>query len=225
VSGGPDVGLVFGIAEETMDMQLLGDIPPGQARRDLWKTAVDALKPHLVDAGYTDVVGRDADAPDVAMAARLRALEQEPDFARPLAIQMEALLWLHGASPGTGDRGIAPMLDRMIGLEREHWKKVTEGLNAVALDRGVAQVTAVQGVEGRGRAIALVKQDSAYFGERPPETAAAVVRELAKLYGENIQLNENGEGPSSGGRERLGALGPDLIGEHHVGAIADHHLI
>jgi len=225
LSADPDVALVFGIAEETMDMQLLGDIPPGPARRDLWKMAVDALKPHLVKAGYTDVVGRDADAPDAAMAARLRTLEQEPDFARPLAIQLEALLWLHGASPGTGDRGIAPMLDRIIGLEREHWKKVTEGLNAAALDRGVAQVTAVQGVEGQERAIALVKEDSAYFGERTTETAAAVVRELAKLYGENIQLYDNPERPSSGGRERLGALEPDLIGEHHVAAIADPDLI
>ena len=117
---------------------------------------------------------------------------QEPDFARPLAIQMEALLWLHGASPGTGERGIAPMIDRMVDLERKHWKKVTEGFNAT-LDRGVAQVTAVRGVEGRERAIVLVKEDSASFGPRTKQTAAAVVRELAKLYGENIQ-----EGPSSG---------------------------
>ena len=143
--------------------------------------------------GTITVAGRDRAAPDAAMAARLRTLEQEPDFARPLAIQMEALLWLRGASPGTGERGIAPMLDRMVDLEREHWKKVTEGVNAATLDRGVAQVTAVQGVEGRERAIALVKEDSAYFGPRTTETAAAVVRELAKLYGENIQ-----EGPSSG---------------------------
>src|SRR5262249_10819185 len=155
-------------------------------------------------------------APDAAMAARLRTLEHEPDFARPLAIQMEALLWLHGASPGTGDRGIFPMLDRIIDLEREHWKKVTEGINLTALNRGVAQVTAVQGIDGREQAIALVKEDSAYFGERTLEAAAAIVRELAKLYGENIQLNENWEGPSSGGSERLGALEPDLIGEHHV---------
>jgi hypothetical protein len=154
------------------------------------------------------------------MVARLRTLEQESDFARPLAIQMEALLWLRGASPGTGERGIAPMLDRLVDLEREHWKKVTEGVTAATLDRGVAQVTVVQGVEGRERAIALVKEDSAYFGPRTTETAAAVVRGLAKLYGENIQ-----EGPSSDGRERLGALEPDLIGEHHVAATTDPDLI
>src|SRR5262249_24007685 len=51
LSADPDVAVVFARAEETMDMRLLGDIPPGQARRDLWKTAVNALKPHLVKAG------------------------------------------------------------------------------------------------------------------------------------------------------------------------------
>ena len=74
LSAAPDVALVFGIAEETMDMQRLGDIPPGQARRDLWKTAAGALKRHLVQAGYADVVARDPAAPDAAMAARLRTL-------------------------------------------------------------------------------------------------------------------------------------------------------
>jgi tetratricopeptide (TPR) repeat protein len=225
LSADPEVALVFGKAEETMDLRLLGDIPPGQARCDLWKSAVNALKPHLVKAGYTEVAGRDPDVPDAVMAARLRILEQEPGFARPLAIQMEALLWLKGWSPGIGEDGIPPMLDRMIGLEREHWKKVTEGINLTALDRGVAQVTTVQGIEGRERAVALVKEDSAYFGERTPETAAAIIRELAKLYGENIRRNENWEGPSSGGSERLSALEPDLIGEHHVAAVADRNLI
>src|SRR5262245_52268370 len=33
LSADPDIALVFGIAEETMDMQLLRDVPPGQARR------------------------------------------------------------------------------------------------------------------------------------------------------------------------------------------------
>src|SRR5262249_58769831 len=86
LSADPDVALVFGKAEETMDLRLLGDIPPGQARCDLWKSAVNALKPHLVKAGYTDVAGRDPDVPDAVMAARLRTLPQKPDFPRPPAI-------------------------------------------------------------------------------------------------------------------------------------------
>src|SRR5437660_5468735 len=38
------------------------------------------------------------------------------------------------------------MLDRMVNLERAHWAKVTEGVSRDALDRGVAQLTALQGV-------------------------------------------------------------------------------
>lgn len=217
----PNVALVFGSGEEAMDTMRLADVTPGEPRLNLWRASAAALKPHLVDAGYAEVGARDPAAPaDAALAARLAALQQHPDFARPLAIQMEALLWLRGASPEAGQRGIAPMLERMVALERAHWEKVTEGVSKEALDRAVAQVTAVQGVEGRERAIALLLSDNAHFGSRSRHETAKVVGELSKLYGEELSI-----GASAAARERLSPLEPDLIGEHHVATIADADLI
>src|SRR5262249_21239298 len=120
-----NVALLFGSGEETMDALRLGDVPAGEARVKLWQHSAVALKPHLVEAGYTEVSARDpAAAPDAELAARLNLLRHDTDYARPLAVQMEALLWLRGASPARGDRGIAPMLERMVALERAHWRKV-----------------------------------------------------------------------------------------------------
>jgi tetratricopeptide (TPR) repeat protein len=212
-----NVALVFGTGEETMDTARLADIASGDTRTKIWKESADALKSYLVAAGHSEVRDLDPAAPPAPLAARLQALRHDADYARPLAIQMEALLWLRGASPEVAERGIPPMLDRMVYLEREHWAKVTEGVSEIGLDRGVAQVTAVQGVEGREQAIALLKEDSTYFGARTMETAATIVRELAKLYGEHVASDDDAGGSRTDGeRMRLGALEPDLVGEHHV---------
>jgi hypothetical protein len=227
LSGDPDVALLFGIGEETMDTTRLADIAPGEARLRLWKDSAAALKTQLVRAGHDEVSARDPAAPpDAALAARLQTLQHHPDYARPLAIQMEAMLWLRGASPAAGERGIAPMLDRMVRLERAHWAKVAEGVSQAALDRGVAQVTAVQGVEGRARAITLLQADSTHFGARTTADAATIAHELAKLYGEEVPPTvQPEESATTGLRERLGALEPDLIGEHHVATVGDNDLI
>ena len=222
----PDVALLFGIGEETMDTMRLADIASGEARLKLWKDFAAILKAHLAQAGYDEVKTRDPDAaPDAALSARLQRLQQDRDYARPLAIQIDAMLWLRGALPGAGERGIPPMLDRMVYLERAHWAEVVEGVNEVALDRGVAQVTAVQGVAGRERAIALLQADT-YFGARSTDAATAIARELAKLYGEQVSSAVQAtERPITLPSERIAALEPDLIGEHHVGMVGDTELI
>ena len=218
----PSVAVLFGIGEEAMDTTRLADVPAGEMRLRLWRDAAIALKSHLVSAGHSEVIARDPAAPaDAALAARLSALQRHPDYARPLAIQMEALLWLRGVSPEPGERGIAPMLERMVALERAHWEKVTHGVSEAALNRGVAQITAVQGVEERERAITLLQMD-AYFGMRSGEAAAAIVGEISKLYGEEVAAER---GSAIRSKERLAPLEPDLIGEHHVATVADAELI
>jgi tetratricopeptide (TPR) repeat protein len=117
------------------------------------------------------------------------------------------------------------MLDQMVELERAHWEKVTEGVDKATLDRGVAQVTLVQGVEGREGAVALLQADDKYFGTRAAAATALVLGELAKLYGEQVVDESDAASSPSGARERLGALEPDLIGEHHVATIADSDLV
>jgi tetratricopeptide (TPR) repeat protein len=222
-----NVALLFGTGEEAMDTVRLADVTPGEARLRLWQASATALKPHLVAAGYDEVALRHPEGPpDAPLAARLKLLRQEQDYARPLAIQMEALLWLRGTSPGLGERGIAPMLERMLGLERAHWEKVTEGISESALDRAVAQITLLQGVESRERAIALLQADDAYFGRRTRHETATVVSELLKLYGEEVSIDGSAQRTKViAAQERLAPLEPDLIGEHHVATFADSQLI
>jgi tetratricopeptide (TPR) repeat protein len=208
----PDVALVFGTSEEITDTTQLPSIPAGDARLQIWRESAIALKRHLLAAGHSQIRDLDPAAPPPQLAVRLQALRDAPDYARPLAIEMEALLWLRGASPEAGERGIAPMLDRLLALERAHWAKVTQGVGEIERDRAMAQVTLLQGIEGREQAITLLQADSDYFGARTTAAAAIVIRELAKLCG---------DGSANGGVERFGTLEPDLLGEHHVASLKE----
>jgi tetratricopeptide (TPR) repeat protein len=221
--GSTEVTDVFGSGEETTDKLLLPDIHEGEARVALWTRSAIALKPHLA-ASFSEVSALDPEAPPPDQQARLQKLRNGPDYARPLAIQMEALLWLRGAAPAAHECGIPKMLDRIVGLEREHWKKVTDGVGMDALDRAVAQVTIVQGVDNRAQAIDLLKADSVFFGVRTPYEAGNVVNELAKLYGADGGGAETGEAPGRRS-DGLAPLEPDLIGEHLVAEKADNELI
>ncbi|MGH8311602.1 MAG: hypothetical protein ACRETX_17635, partial [Steroidobacteraceae bacterium] len=80
----PYVALVFGIGEETMDTMRLADIPTGDARVRVWTESAAALKSYLVAAGYSGV--RDLDPavlPAPPLAARMHAIQHDPDYARP----------------------------------------------------------------------------------------------------------------------------------------------
>ena len=74
------------------DVTELPVIPGPRQRRDLFAAARDAFAPVLAAQGYTPPAG---DPP----AERLQRLDTNDDFERPLAVQMEALLWLASAAP------------------------------------------------------------------------------------------------------------------------------
>jgi hypothetical protein len=78
--------------------------------------------------------------------------------------------------------------------------------------RGVAQVTAVQGVPSLGSAERLLMADDFYKGHRTARVAVdPVMRSLSRVYGK----------PDGGVRQ----LEPDLIGEHNVATVGDVELI
>ena len=134
------------------------------------------------------------------------------DFERPLAIQMEALLWLC-AAPTEGN-GIDAQLNAVLGLERAHWKKLTGPLDDVArsdMERGAAQVTAVVGTDSEAAAKALLMAD-VHKGRRTARVdVAPALRNLIRVYGR-----------AAGG---AGPIEPGLLGEHHVADVADDELI
>ncbi len=83
---------------------------------------------------------------------RLLRITKCDGFERPLAIQIEALLWLCAAP--TAGNGIDEQLDAVLGLEHAHWKKLAGPLDDDArcdMERGAAQVTAVVGTDFRSR--------------------------------------------------------------------------
>src|SRR5262249_42704548 len=133
---------------------------------------------------------------------RLRRLMQDPAFARPLAIQMEALLHLASASPGTAAQGVDALLGRVLGLEQMHWQKLLGPLDDNRkrdLGRGTAQVTVVQGVNGVASAERLLMADDFYKGVRTARVHVDHVRrDLTRIYG-------NADGA-------IAQLEPDLIG-------------
>jgi hypothetical protein len=122
---------------------------------------------------------------------------------------MEALLHLTSATPAMP--GIHAQLSAVLGLERAHWAKLLGKLSDDAkrdMDRGVAQVTAVNGVSSRPSAQRILMADGFYKGKRiAPADVDPVYRNLAVVYG----------GPNGS----LLPLEPDLIGEQQVAAISD----
>jgi hypothetical protein len=185
-------------AERAPDVTELPVIPQPEQRHDLFTAARDAFAPVLAAQGYV--------IPASGLSAeRLQRLVANDDFERPLAVQMEALLWLASATPGTSSTGIDKLLDRVLGLERAHWRKLLGTLDDDGvrdLARGVGQVTLVQGVDSQRAAERLLMADS-FFGESSRTRAAVepLVRGLGRLYGRG---------------DAIAALEPDLIGKHHV---------
>lgn len=183
--------------------------PPPEARRAFYAATLEAYRPLF-----------DEMAAAGALPARIAppAAEAQPDrfaaptFARPLALQMAALLELYGA--GEAD-GLEVLLDKILDQERRHWTRVIDGLAGDAareetLRRGVAQVTAVGGTATRRGAEDLLAADT-HFGSRAP--AAVPWRDLHRLYG--LPGRDGGLAP----------LEPDLVGEHEAALSSDERLI
>jgi tetratricopeptide (TPR) repeat protein len=172
-------------------------------RESHFNRSLQAFAPILQAQGYVASLGP-YEAPSIRAAGE----------ARPLAVQMEAMLWL-ASIPCAPSPPIDELVAQVLGLERSHWRRIVGRLDDDEerdLARGVAQVTLVQGV-GSNRAIADLLMADPFFNDRTSRsTVDALVRRLTQLYGH----------PS---RDGVMALEPDLIGEHHVAMTADQELI
>jgi tetratricopeptide (TPR) repeat protein len=181
-------------------------IDSDEARLRQFMASVKAFGPIMRAQGYT--------APGAEPSAdRLRQIASSP-ITSPLAIQMEALMWLAFSAPDKGDQSVAALLTRVLALERAHWKGILGAQDDDRrrdLRRAVAQVTALRGVDSALAAERLLMADRFYDNRTARASVEPVVRNLATLYGR-----------TSG---HIGPLEPDLIGEHHVGDTADTELI
>lgn len=188
------------------EVTALPTIPAAAQRLALFAAAREAFAPVLAAQGYA--VPRD-DPP----AERLQRLARHDDYERPLAVQMEALLWLASAAPADGS-SIDRLLDRVLGLERAHWKKLLGALDDDRmrdLCRAVAQVTLVQGTPSRAATERLLRGDGFYGETRTaPVAVDPLLRNLSRLYAR---------------ADGIGPIEPDLIGERHVATVADAHLL
>ncbi|HRE87094.1 MAG TPA: toll/interleukin-1 receptor domain-containing protein [Accumulibacter sp.] len=204
----PELQRVFRGTAGGPDVAALPELSTGQQRLDLFDASREVFAPLLRAQGYVLPSG------EFPQERRLR-IESGAGYARPLAIQMEALLWLASATPEAGATGVDELLRRVLGLERTHWKKLLGALDEERtrdMARGVAQVTAVQGVAVRRSIEDLLMADDFYQGQRTARVAVdPVVRKLCRVYGN----------PDGG----VGPLEPDLIGEHHVATVGDPELV
>ena len=204
----PELQRVFRGTAGGPNVAALPDLSTGQQRLDLFDASREVFAPLLSAQGYVLPSG-------AFPQERRRRIESGAGYARPLAIQMEALLWLASATPEAGATGVDELLRRVLGLERNHWKKLIGALDEERtrdMARGVAQVTAVQGVSARRSAEDLLMADDFYQGQRTARVDVdPVVRKLCRVYGQ----------PDGG----VGPLEPDLIGEHHVATVGDVELI
>jgi tetratricopeptide (TPR) repeat protein len=193
----------------TADVVELEHVAAGQARLELFDATVRAFAPMTQAMAEAGAFPRhDGRKPD---PARLARLSSNPAFARPLAIQMEALLHLASAAPTLDEAGVGilpTLLDEVLGLEHKHWG----ALGALGearegdLRRGVAQVTAVGGAPTRPAAQGLLMRDG-YYKREVPDQIRPVLDGLTLVYANS----------SSGIRP----LEPDLLGEHEIAGTAD----
>jgi tetratricopeptide (TPR) repeat protein len=145
------------------------------------------------------------------LADRVRRDFASEAFARPLMIQIAALLDLHGEKPEANT--VAALLDAMLGVERNYWRQALGAVHRedrhTALGRGATQSTLVGGVARRD-AEALLLQDG-YYARAAAAHVAEPLADLERVYGD--------------GAGRVLPLEPDLVGEHLIAAEGDARLI
>ncbi len=201
----PEVQRLFRRDAPQVDAQALQLIANADQRRALFQDAVRAFWPVLAKQGVPKPSQPPADA-------RLKLIWDGGGFERPLAIQMEALLWLCSASPA--ETGVAAQLKAVLGLEHRHWEKLCGALDDDAqrdLARGAAQVTLVGGTQTQQASESLLLDDDFYTGGRAARSdVAAPLANLAEVYG-------RGEG--------LAGIEPNLVGEHFAAMTADDEMI
>jgi tetratricopeptide (TPR) repeat protein len=189
------------------DVRESGTLPAGDERLqvfDAMRTALTPLLLHQSGAGLFPPLQQGPLPGD-----RRARLAEGAAFARPLALQMEALLSLAGSA---GEE-VADLLESVLALERRHWRKVIDGLapgdrREAAMRRGISQITALGGTTDRPGTERLLAADS-HFGTRA--RVDLPVAELRRLY--------------ASGAEGVAALEPDLIGEHELLLSGDEALL
>ena len=203
----PEIARLFRRGRGGVDAIDLPTFAGSKDRLSLFAESAKAYGPILAAQGFAP---RAADPPPDHM----QRIATEPGYARPLAVQMEALLWLTSDASATGG-GVDVLLRRILGLERAHWKKLIGDVDQHRLRdiaRGAAQATAVQGTPTTRSTERLLMADGFYGNERSARVQVdPVIRNLSHLYGK----------PDGG----LAHLEPDLIGEHHVASIGDSDLL
>jgi tetratricopeptide (TPR) repeat protein len=176
-----------------------------EQRLELFVACVRGLALALAERGYT----LPSQQPSVE---RLQRMADGDGYCRPLAIGLEALLYLMGESPESG-ADVAALLDQMLGVERAHWRKLLAQASTLSADieRGLAQVTSVQGVSSRPAAEGLLRADG-YYGEtrHAPVALRDIIQALERFYGRD------------GG---ITALEPDLVGERQITRVIDTELV
>jgi tetratricopeptide (TPR) repeat protein len=177
-------------------------------RRELFEASVSAFSP------YRRTIGVQSNEARPPSAEPVPSLETDSDYDRPLAVQIAALLDVAGVDADEHRRGIAGLLDRILGLEYEHWDKVlgiaTRSNWQRAVKNGVAQVTLVGHVDSAPSAEALIRRDPLFQDARDIDVPR-VCDALSRIFpGEN---------------DGLTALEPALIGEHHIAHVATDALV
>jgi tetratricopeptide (TPR) repeat protein len=203
-----EIQSIFRRDANSPDVMELPSLATGAERRRLLLASVEAFAPTLAEQGYS----RPSGDPEQDCVT---TIEAGAGYARPLAVQIAALLWLTSHAPEAGAMQVDELLRRILGLERSHWQKLLGPLNETRMRdmvRGVAQVTLVQGTNSREASQHLLMADPFYAGRRTaPADVDPVVRDLARVYVR----------PDGG----LAHLEPDLIGEHHVASVADNEMV
>ncbi len=195
----PDVQKIFGTdAAGKADLIQLGHVPDAlgvKQRITLFNRSVAAFAEVLRTAGRKIPGTPPTDV-------QLDRIRNGSDYARPLAVQLEAFLYLFGEAPDEARVGIDELLDRALRLEALSWSKRL-GLNNDStrlrrIGRGVCQTTLATHVDTKESALQLLQAD----GKFSDEVVDSVHADLHMLFG-----------TQTGG---LLPLEPDLIGEHHI---------
>jgi tetratricopeptide (TPR) repeat protein len=197
---------IRGAGRELSECSLGGDaydeieIPDRIARPDRQSLFAASVKAFLA---HRSPLGAQPAEPRAPAADLIGALYTGDDYDRPLAVQIAALLHVHGVDTERR-HGMAHLLDLILGLEYEHWDKALkiadQPIWQAAVKNGVARVTLVGGVDSE-RAAALIAGDPLFREARDIDVPSAR-RMLSLIF------------PGADGG--LDALEPDLIGEHHV---------
>lgn len=202
----PEVHWLFRDGEGGIAASVLPGIVSAEQRLRFFRHSLENFASALRTQGVETATGE-------PRADRLRRIASGEGFSRPLAVQMEALLHLTSATPAAP--GIHAQLRAVLGLEHDHWTKLLGSLDGERrrdMDRGVAQVTAINGVAARPAAERLLMADGFYKGKRAARVDVdPVYRNLSVVY--------------AAGDGGLVPLEPDLVGEHQVATIGDEELI